>query len=182
MNNKVFLHFKTITKHRHLVMLHCFRLGMIKQGLMHDLSKYTLTEFIPGCKYYIEGASPHNEARRLFGYSEAWLHHKGRNRHHYEYWIDYDGKGTGHLVGMKMPREYVVEMFVDRVCACKNYLGKKYTDKSALDYYERGKNNYVMDDETKALLEEMLNMMAKKGEAETFSYIKREILSGRRKY
>lgn len=180
--NKFILHLKTITKHKHLVMTHCFRLGMIRQGLCHDLSKYSLTEFIPGCKYYIEGGSPHNEARRLIGYSEAWLHHKGRNKHHYEYWIDYDGTKTGTLAGMKMPMKYVVEMFVDRVCACKNYLGDQYTDHSALDYYNRGKDHYVIHEETRALLEEMLTMLAQCGEEETFRYVKKEILTGKRHY
>lgn len=41
-------HFITITKHRHRVMLHCFKAGIPFQGLTHDLSKYSPTEFIPG--------------------------------------------------------------------------------------------------------------------------------------
>ena len=35
-------------------------------------------------------------------YSSAWLHHKGRNKHHLEYWIDYTTNKSG-LGGMKMP-------------------------------------------------------------------------------
>lgn len=157
-------------------MTHCFRLGMYKQGLLHDLSKYAPTEFIAGCKYYEHGISPHNVARRTVGYSSAWLHHKGRNKHHYEYWIDYDPKNPGMLAGMKMPTKYVVEMFVDRVCACKNYLGQDYRDDSALNYYLRGKDHYVIHKESKALLEKLLRMLAEKGEAKTFSYIKQNIL------
>ena len=85
-------HFETITRHKLLVMKYCFACGLYEQGLAHDLSKYSPTEFIPGCIYYQGDHSP-NEAERLArGYSSAWLHHKGRNKHHLEYWIDYSIK------------------------------------------------------------------------------------------
>ena len=85
----VWKHFCTITRHKFLVMEGCFKVGLIKQGLLHDLSKYTPTEFIVGCKYYQGVMSPNNAERMDKGYSSAWLHHKGRNKHHLEYWIDY---------------------------------------------------------------------------------------------
>ena len=87
---KAWSHLKTITHHKWLVMTHCFRLGMYRQGLLHDLSKYSPAEFIAGCIYFAPGISPHNIARQKVGYSAAWLHHKGRNKHHFEYWLDYD--------------------------------------------------------------------------------------------
>ena len=93
-------HFETITRHKLLVMKYCFACGLYEQGLAHDLSKYSPTEFIPGCIYYQGDHSP-NEAERLArGYSSAWLHHKGRNKHHLEYWIDYTTNKSG-LGGMK---------------------------------------------------------------------------------
>ncbi len=179
-------HFKTITNHKILVMKGCFRLGLYKQGLLHDMSKYTPTEFIPGCQFYAGYMSPSNGERRAKGYSAAWLHHKGRNKHHLEYWIDYNssntiGEGTD-LCGMKMPVNYVVEMFVDRVCASKNYQKEKYTDASALNYYNNSKDHYLMHEETRLLLEYMLEMLAKKGEKETFTFIKNEILKGKVPY
>ena len=81
-------HFKTITKHKILVAKGCFKVGLYCQGIMHDMSKYSPTEFIPGAKYYQGNQSPNNIERRKYGISRAWLHHKGRNRHHFEYWID----------------------------------------------------------------------------------------------
>ena len=30
-----------------------------------------------------------NAEREDTGVSTAWLHHKGRNKHHYEHWVDY---------------------------------------------------------------------------------------------
>ena len=83
-----FGHLSTINEHRFLVMKHCFRVGLYKQGLTHDLSKYSPTEFIPGVKYFQGDRSPNNAQREHEGYSSAWLHHKGRNKHHFEYWTD----------------------------------------------------------------------------------------------
>ncbi|MGN0170114.1 MAG: DUF5662 family protein [Lachnospiraceae bacterium] len=179
---KIWSHFKTITHHKWLVMTHCFRLGMFYQGLMHDLSKYSPVEFIAGCKFYTPGISPHNIARKELGYSAAWLHHKGRNKHHFEYWLDYDPKSGKALSGMRMPMKYVVEMFVDRVCACKNYAGEAYNDRSALDYYNRGKDHYIIHPDAQELLEELLQMLAEEGEEKTFRYIKTRVLTGKRPY
>ena len=86
---KAWKHFCTITKHKNLVLVGCFKVGLYRQGLLHDLSKYFPTEFLVGCKYYKGYMSPNNAEREDKGYSSAWLHHKGRNKHHMEYWIDY---------------------------------------------------------------------------------------------
>ena len=98
-------HFKTITHHRHLVRQYCFRLGLYYQGLTHDLSKYSPSEFWRGVKYYQGYRSPNDAERRENGVSLAWLHHKGRNRHHFEYWIDYciGSDGRVYMGGCKMP-------------------------------------------------------------------------------
>ena len=109
-------HFETITRHKLLVMKYCFACGLYEQGLAHDLSKYSPTEFIPGCIYYQGDHSPNEAEREARGYTSAWLHHKGRNKHHLEYWIDYSTTKTG-LTGMKIPLRYVCEMVCDRVAA-----------------------------------------------------------------
>lgn len=173
---KALEHFKTITHHRHLVMGYCFKLGLYKQGLLHDLSKYAPVEFLVGCKYYQGTRSPNNAEREATGVSMAWLHHKGRNKHHFEYWIDYGMPPADGMVGMKMPTRYVVEMFVDRIAASRNYMKDDYTDASALAYYRKGCHKYIIHPETAALLERLLVMLAEKGEEETFSYIRREVL------
>ena len=105
------------------------------------------------------------------GYSSAWLHHKGRNKHHLEYWIDYASNKTG-LDGMKMPLRYVCEMVCDRVAASRIYLGDQYTDASPWEYYERSKNHYLMHPETRALLEKLLKMVRDLGQDRTFAYMK----------
>ncbi len=169
-----FGHFRTITRHRHKVIAHCFKAGIGWQGLFHDLSKYSLTEFIPGARYYQGTRSPNEAERELFGYSRAWLHHKGRNRHHFEYWMDYN-PSTKHNEPVKMPLKYVVEMFCDRVAASKIYQGANYTDRSALDYFLAAKGRRVIHQETSDFLETLLVMLSENGEKNTFSYIKKYI-------
>ncbi len=173
---KIWKHFCTITNHKMLVMKGCFRVGLYWQGLLHDLSKYGYTEFSLGCKYYQGTESPHNGERRAYGYSLAWLHHKGCNKHHLEYWTDYGpGKKSG-LIGMKMPKKYVIEMFIDRVSASKNYQKEAYTDASAWEYYEKSKSHYALHPDTQKLLEELLWMIKEQGEETVFLYIKNIVL------
>lgn len=164
----------TITKHRHLVMGHCFRCGIPWRGLMHDLSKYSPAEFIPGVKYYTGTGSPTGGERRATGYSKAWMHHKGRNRHHYEYWTDFS-LASRKNVPVKMPLVFVIEMFCDRVAACKVYQKDKYNDSSALEYYSARTGVEEMHPETSALLGKLCAMLAEKGEKETFRYIRTEL-------
>ena len=165
-------HFKTITSHRHAVIKHCFKAGIGFQGLRHDLSKYTPTEFISGAKFYEDGKrSPNEKEREVYGYSKAWLHHKGRNKHHFEYWSDYDTV-TKVLSPIKMPTKYVIEMFCDRVAASKIYQGKKYSDKHPLEYYLKGNARSRMHDDTANTLEAWLKMLAEHGEQYTFNYLK----------
>ena len=165
-------HFRVITRHRHCVIAHCFRAGIGLQGLFHDLSKYSPTEFLTGAKYFQGTRSPNAAERDEKGYSEAWMHHKGRNRHHFEYWRDYSHAAGGNAP-VKMPLRFVMEMFCDRVAASKIYQGKNYTDTFPLEYFMRGKANRFIHEKTSDKLEELLNMLAEKGEKETFRYIKK---------
>ena len=166
-------HFRTITRHRHKVISHAFRAGIGFQGLFHDLSKYTPAEFFSGAKYYSDGKrSPNEEERKLFGYSHAWLHHKGRNKHHFEYWNDYNPQ-TKRIAPVKMPKKYVLEMFCDRVAASKIYQGSNYSQSHPFEYFERGKQTRFIHQETSDYLESLLIMLRDKGEDETFRYIRK---------
>ena len=167
-------HLKTITHHKRLVMQHCFAVGLYRQGLLHDMSKFSWIEFRIGCRYYQGDRSPNNVEREVAGISSAWLHHKGRNKHHYEYWIDY-GK-NGDLAGMKMPKRYVVEMVMDRIAASKTYRKEAYRDHDPWEYYEKGPSHLVIHKDTKVLLEKLLWMLAEEGEEKTFAYIRDVVL------
>ncbi len=177
---KAWKHFCTITYHKFLVAKGCFAVGLYWQGIMHDMSKYSWTEFRVGAKYFQGTRSPNNAEKEDVGYSSAWLHHKGRNKHHLEYWIDYDYEQGGRMTGMRMPVNYVVEMFCDRVAACQIYQREKYTDASAWEYYDKSKKNYMIHPETAALLEKILLMLRDEGEEVTIDYIRRELLKNKR--
>lgn len=164
-------HIRTTLKHRHTVIYHCAKCGILFQGLFHDLSKYSPTEFIPGIKYYQGNRSPNEAERRDKGYSEAWMHHKGRNRHHFEYWTDYDPVKRV-LVPIKMPLNYVKEMFCDRVAATKVYRKGDYHEGAPLEYFQGGRAKTAMHPDTAALLEKLLLMLRDEGEEKTFRYIK----------
>ncbi|MCI8514756.1 MAG: catalase [Lachnospiraceae bacterium] len=173
-------HFKTITRHKFLVMKGCFQVGLYKQGILHDLSKYSPEEFFVGCKYYQGMRSPNAAEREVLGYSTAWMHHKGRNKHHYEYWTDIDMKNGGRMTGVPMPPEYIAEMLMDRIAASKVYQGDRYTDASPLAYYNRSKERNFMHPKTRKTLEKLLKMLARDGEKKTFAYIRRKLLRTRR--
>lgn len=166
-----FKHFKTITKHRHAVIRHCAKCGIFWQGLRHDLSKYTPSEFLIGAHYYLGEKSPNEAERQENGYSVAWMHHKGRNRHHFEYWTDYNTISKK-VEPVEMPLKYVVEMFCDRVAASKIYNEKTYNENMPIEYFLKAKNRRVIHEKTSDLLESWLLMLQEKGEDETFRYIK----------
>ena len=176
---KAWQHFKTITTHKIWVMRYCFKIGLYWQGLTHDLSKYSPTEFLVGMKYYQGDRSPNNAEREDTGMSKSWMHHKGRNKHHFEYWIDFSRTSQG-IAGAKMPVNYLVEVVMDRIAACKVYRGKDYTDASAWEYYQRERPylNSAMHTETRAELEKILIMLKQRGEKTTFSYLRKLLKKG----
>lgn len=167
------LHFKTITRHKLLVMKYCFRIGLYKQGLLHDLSKYSPTEFLVGCKYYQGTRSPNNAEREDSGVSTSWLHHKGRNKHHFEHWVDYSLDGEHVIMGAPMPRKYVAEMVMDRISASRNYLGDAYTESQPLEYYLKSKDSlWFIHPRTKKELEGLLRILNDHGEKKLLHYIR----------
>lgn len=175
---KPWQHLKTITKHHFLVQQGCFQVGLYWQGITHDLSKLSPTEFWRGAKYYQGTRSPNAAEREQKGYSEAWMHHKGRNKHHYEYWSDLSPV-THRYESVQMPRRYLIEMVMDRRAACKTYEGDKYTDGSALAYFIRSKERLLMHEETQRQLEYLLTMLRDSGEEATFRYIRENVLAGK---
>ena len=171
-------HFCTITAHRMRVLDGCFRVGLYWQGLTHDLSKYSPTEFWRGARYYQGTRSPNAQEREEKGYSEAWMHHKGRNRHHYEYWTDISPQ-TKRYEPVEMPRRFLVEMVMDRRAACKTYQGKAYHPGAELEYLEKSKERLAMHPQTQRQLTYILTMLRDEGEQATFRYIRESVLKGK---
>lgn len=168
---KAWQHFKTVTKHRHMVIRHCAKAGITLQGLFHDMSKYSPSEFFVGARFFQGTRSPNERERERYGYSCAWMHHKGRNKHHFEYWTDYN-TATKQIEPVEMPVNYVIEMFCDRVAASKIYQNGSYTSRHPIDYFLKAKGRRVIHQSTSDLLEGWLRMLSEKGEEATFAHIK----------
>jgi len=167
-------HLRTVNQHRKMVLKHCIKAGIPIRGLLHDLSKYSPTEFIPGVLYFQGNRSPNEKEREISGYSKAWMHRKGRNRHHFEYWTDYSTV-TKKMEAVPMPDIFIFEMFCDRVAASKIYNKEKYTNDMPLDYFLRSRPKRLIADDTARKLEFLLTMLRDRGEDYTFRYIRRQV-------
>lgn len=128
-----FGHLQTVNKHRFKVFCLCCRVGLFWRGFVHDLSKYSPTEFLEGVKYFSGSYSPIMNCKRERGYSPAWLHHIGRNKHHYQYWYDYAAPVSSPII----PYPYFVEMVCDTLAAGIVYQGKNWTKDYQLSYWLR---------------------------------------------
>ena len=168
--NKFLKHLHTVNQHRRMVRKLCFKCGLYKQGLLHDLSKYSPVEFINGVKFYTGTCSPHIGERKEYGYSKAWLNHKGKNKHHAEYWQDICADGFTHPI--PMPQKYFAEMICDRVAASMIYLGDNFTASAPLDYYLSHKDENQFHKDTRYELEKWLQYIANNGVEQGFVLLK----------
>ena len=176
---KAWQHFKTITTHKMWVMRYCFKIGLYWQGLTHDLSKYSPTEFLVGMKYYQGDRSPNNAEREDTGMSKSWMHHKGRNKHHFEYWNDYNPKEK-RVMPVKMPARYLAEMFCDRLAASKVYAGDQYQQDHSLRYFQNSnaRKRGMLHPETEEKLMELLEILAQQGEEAAFAAVRELVKKG----
>lgn len=168
--NKFFGHLRTVYKHRREVRKLCFKCGLYWQGLTHDLSKYSPVEFINGVKFFTGKGSPHMGERNKYGYSKAWLNHKGRNKHHGEYWQDI--RPNGKTEPIDMPRKYLAEMICDRVAASKIYLKENYTKDAPWNYYNSHRDEHQFSTNTRQDLVYFLQMLRDEGEEYLFEYLR----------
>ena len=171
--NKALSHLHTINKHKLKVTWLCFRCHLYKQGLLHDLSKYSYIELKTGFHYYQGFRSPIDAEKEEKGYSLGWLHHKGRNKHHYEYWEDnFDNGGQP----IEMPLKYKKEMLCDYLGAGKAYYGKSFTFEKELQWWNVKKSKPIaMHPNDKAFIDKYMNMLCKCENSKTvFEQIKKE--------
>lgn len=120
----IFKHFHKICTHKRWVFYYCRKAGIAWRGFWHDMSKFSPTEFWESVKYYQGTASPIDAAKKDKGWSKAWMHHKGRNRHHYEYWVDNHDNGGKPLI---MPFDDALELLCDYLGAGRAYMGKNFS-------------------------------------------------------
>ena len=154
----MYRHFKTICRHKAIVCLECIKCGFIWRGLMHDNSKFSLTEFLPSAKYFQGNIEAEKEQN---GYSLAWMHHMGHNPHHWEYWVDFDDNGR--IIANKIPYQYVVEMVCDWVGAGMVYSKGRWTQDAPLNFYNKVRHGRYFHPETEALILQFLECIRDKG-------------------
>lgn len=166
-----FLHIGLVLRHKWLVFIKCARCGIVWQGIVHDLSKFSPTEFFESIKYYQGNRSPIGVCRRTTGMSYAWLHHKGRNKHHIEYWLDGDCE-----IQPLMPYRYAVECVCDKLAATHTYAGKGYSDDLPLTHYRKYGNKVEGNEKTMKFIDEVFVDVAEKGEKYVLNkkYLKRK--------
>lgn len=160
--NNFFKHLKTVCDHKMVVGKMCFKFGLYKQGILHDLSKFSFSEFFPSIKYYRGNCSPIAVEKQEKGYSLAWLHHKSLNKHHPWYWMDWDNKQNP--TPCRIPREYVYEMIADWIGAGIVYgkkLGEKWSWSEPYEYYKKhnrdSESNFpIWEFATKAMIDYIL--------------------------
>ena len=160
--NKYLEHFKTVVRHKRVVRKVCFKFGLYKQGLLHDMSKFSLAEFAPSARYFQGTSSTIDAEKREKGYSEAWLHHKAHNKHHQWYWMDWDSKQNP--TPCRIPAKYVYEMIADWIGAGMVYgekAGQKWSWSEPYEYYkahnrESESNFPIWEFATKAMIDTIL--------------------------
>lgn len=158
MSKKFWGHLRTVQTHRKWVRHYCFALDMPIQGILHDLSKYNPVEFWEGVKYWQGNRSPIDACKEANGYSMAWFHHRGRNKHHYEYWCDNFDKGcTTNL----MPKKYFMELVADYLGAGRAYMGENFTFTKEYEWWQnKRKNPLKMDERQLVMLDTIFRSLA----------------------
>lgn len=154
-----FKHLHLVNKHRFMVFKHCLKCGILWRGIVHDLSKYSITEFWESVKYYTGTYSPIENCRRQNGHSRAWIHHKNKNKHHIEYWYDRENK-----VQINMPYKYAVESICDKISATKCYRKKEYNPQMVLDHWLNIGSKPEMNENTKQFFTIVFTDLVKYGE------------------
>ncbi len=151
----VIKHFILVSKHKWIVFKLCCKIGLPIRGILHDLSKFSLTEFCESVKYYNGKKSPIIVCKEINGYSEAWLHHKGRNKHHSEYWVDLTTLNKTPII----PYKYAAEMICDRLSASITYNSKNWKQHMPLDYWNKEKHKLHMNEKIQDFVTEVLTQV-----------------------
>ena len=166
----LFRHIALVTRHKWRVLVHCTRCGLFFRGLVHDTSKFSPTELFESVKYFTGYRSPIGVCREKNGMSRAWLHHKGRNKHHLEYWLDEDCAVTP-----MMPYKYAVECVCDKLAATKTYKGKSYKPEFGLEHWLKYGNKVDGNPKTMAFIEKVFRDLCELPEKQVLNkkYMKR---------
>lgn len=171
------LHLRKIQTHRKWVRHYCFGIGLYKQGLLHDLSKYSPTEFFESVKYYQGTSSPIDASKAENGYSMAWFHHRGRNLHHHVMWIDnFDETGGTPIL---MPYKYFAEMICDYLAAGRAYMGNTFTFSSEYKWWQKKREKgLAMPENQMKMIDFIFKQLAKHEQQYSTAWVEKWFSSG----
>jgi hypothetical protein len=151
---------KYILRHKYFVMVECFKRDLYWQGITHDLSKFSLQEFVPYMNFFsdervleIRKKENKTESEKFLLYQvkkafkKAWLHHRKVNPHHWQYWIIIDGKDKETV--LDMPECYLEEMLCDWIGAGMAITGKR----EVWEWYDKNKDSMILSDYSRSWIE-----------------------------
>ena len=158
---KFFKHLSVVLKHKWFVFYYASRLGIGWLGFVHDLTKFSPTEFLLSVKYFDGHRSPTIIERKYKdNFSEICVRHTGRNKHHWQYWVDY----TNHeMVVAKIPYKRCLEYVSDVLSASKVYNPKEFNFMVAYKYFEEHSKTYLMHPLSKEFILHIIKLVHEKG-------------------
>ena len=151
-----------ILRHKWFVFVECRRLEITWLGIIHDWSKFRLSEFIPYAKHFYSGNRiEKNERERVQGYDKsndidddlfnrAWLLHLKRNKHHWQWWLLSEANRETKILSMY--HKYRKEMLADWTGTGKAITGKN----NNREWYNRNKDNILLSPRTRYWIERNL--------------------------
>lgn len=147
---KFFKHLKVVLKHKYNVFRYASKLGIFWTGLVHDLSKFRPVEFLRSVKYFDGRRSPTIiERKEHDNFSYICVAHTGRNKHHWQYWVDYT---RDDIVVNKIPFKHALEYVADVLSASKVYNPKDFNLMVAHNYFRDHSQTYLMHPATKEFI------------------------------
>lgn len=147
-----------VIRHKWFVFIECCKLGIPWRGIVHDLSKFSFTEWFPYVEtFYGDKPSPRDatgaydpsQVSQDFDY--AWLHHQHSNPHHWQYWLlrgDCDAQKA-----LPIPEVYLKEMMADWRGA-----GRAQGKPDTAGWYLHNKDKMVMHPESRKWIEHCLKL------------------------
>jgi len=139
-------YFRYIIEHKKNVAIECFKMGLYWHAITHDLSKFLPSEFFPYAIKFFSGDYAYKYFEVESNFNIAWLYHQRRNKHHWDYWVNSDGKS------IQMPEKYIKQMVVDW-----NAMGRKFGD-TGKSFYQKNQYRMKLHHETRNTLDKLLSI------------------------
>jgi len=118
-----------LIKHKWYVFIECYKLGIVWQGITHDLSKFLLDEMIPYAKHFYGEKTKESKEQFLDSFRLLCK----RNKHHWQYWCD---------KSLSQPKD-IENQYILKMMADWRAMGKT-VGSSPQEWYEENKNKIVV--------------------------------------